>query len=144
VFPLTFVLSMLSAFICVAAAPNAFATLGDPTRQVFMPSVAGFVISCITSIMLVLLALLATRQLLYQLMEGEIVPLQIVGLYLASILLYGQLYLTCAFMDPQSFFFEQDAGSTNVISVWVAFQYFSVSTITCVARQRARAARLRH
>ncbi len=134
VFPITFVVSMFTTFICVVAAPDAFASLADPAKTAFMPSPAGFGISFVSSILLVFLALLATRQLMYQLFQGAIKPLQIVGLYLATILLYGDLYLTCAFTDPQSFVFEQGAGNdatTNVVSIWVAFQYFSVSTITC-------------
>jgi hypothetical protein len=134
IFPITFVISIFSTFINVVAAPNAFASLADPSQVSFMPSPAGFAISFITTVFLVILALLATRQLLYQLFQGTIKPMQIVGLYLATILLYGDLYLTCAFMDPTSFVFEQGAGSnatTNVVSIWVAFQYLSVSTITC-------------
>jgi len=134
IFPIVFVLSMFTVFIVAAASPAAFDSLANPALYQFLPSVPGFVLSLLTCIFLSLLCLLATRQLLYQLFQGEIAPLQIVGLYLATILLYGDLYMTAAFLDPHSFVFEvgtEPDPTTNVVSIWVAFQYFSVSTITC-------------
>lgn len=56
------------------------------------------------------------------------------GADLATILLYADLYFTCLFFDTSAFHFEQGTGSlatTNVVSVWVAMLYFSVSTVTC-------------
>jgi len=80
-FPLTLILSLFATFICAVASPDAFASFADPTtKKAFLPSSAGFVISLLTAIFLAIIALLATRQLLYQLFQGEIKPLQIIGL----------------------------------------------------------------
>ena len=133
-------------FINVVAAPDAFQWLGDTTHApTFLPSSAGFVITLLFTLLLIILASLATRQLAYQLFQGEIQPLQIVGLYLATIILYADIYTCAAFMDPTSFVFAET--STNVISVWVGFLYFSVSTITCTgyvcAQRHTRACEMR-
>jgi len=144
-FPLSLVFSLVAAFISAMASPDAFLALGDMgsipasgARAVPSEAVAGFVITLLVCIVLVAVALLATRQLLYQLYSGQIKAMQIVGMYLSTILLFGDLYLLCLFFDVRSVVFSValDGGghanaTTNVVSIWVSLVYFSVSTVTC-------------
>lgn len=137
IFPLTVMFSLFLTFLCLVAAPDAFAFLANPNASSFLPSSGGLAIAIIFTTLLTLLALLASRQLLYQLFQGEIKPLQIVGLYAATIILYADMYLCCLLLDPTSFVFQQSpdlsqtSATTNVASVWVGLIYFSVTTITC-------------
>jgi len=138
IFPITLVVSIFFTFILVVAAPDAFEYLANPaSAKSFMPSTAGFVISLLYCIFLIILAMLATRQLLYQLAGGEIRGMQIVGMFLSNLILYGDLYQLCTFFDATCFTFAQGSGvdaTTNVVSVWVGFLYYSVSTMTATGQ----------
>lgn len=135
VFPTVFVLSIVYTMLNLVSAPDAFKYLNtDPSmnQPSLVPSTAAFVITLMFCIVIVTLVLLATRQLLYQLFGGQIKVGQIIGLYLATIMLYGNLYQLCLLVDVTSFSFATGAASTtNVFSVFVAMQYYAVTTITC-------------
>ena len=134
VFPVIAVLSFLSMMLNVLIAPNAYQYLANPTTAPsFIPSAPGFAMALIWTILQCLYLLLASRQLVYQLVQGDIKPMQIVGLYLSTILFYANIFEVCLLMDATSFGFTQGTGAnatTNVVSVHIAFIYYSVSTIT--------------
>jgi hypothetical protein len=134
VFPVIAVLSFLSMMLNVLIAPDAFQYLANPsTAPSFIPSAPGFAMALIWTILQGIYLLLATRQLIYQLVQGDIKPMQIVGLYLSTILFYANIYEVCLLMNATSFGFTQGSGSnatTNVVSIHIAFIYYSVSTIT--------------
>lgn len=69
IFPLTVVVSLFLTFLCLVAAPDAFAYLANPDASSFLPSSGGLTIAIIFTALLTILAMLASRQLLYQLFQ---------------------------------------------------------------------------
>jgi len=132
--PVTFVLSLFTTMMTLLAAPNAFMSLSDPDAYpIRMPSAGAFAMNVILCTFLAALLALATRQLIYQLLSGEVHHGPIVSLYLSTIIFYASIYQCCLLEDVRSFEFLQGSGSkatTNIVSMWMGMIYFSCTTVT--------------